>query len=323
MAAMKEFNQTAAHVSYFIISGFPELQDWPSQTILFSVFLLIYIATLLENIMFVVIIKLDENLHSPMYAFIFQLALLDLSIPSVTVPEMLHYLLTKDNAIGFVACIFQMSLFRIFNTTEGLILTVMAYDRYQAICNPLHYHSVMTIKYASWLSIYCWTAAVATVVPSVYLTLVTPLCGRNVILNFYCDYSSITALACGDTRFHSAISLSLGLISMFTILGFVTFSYAQILLQVLGIASPEDRWKAFSTCASHLFVISVFMLVTVFVAICSRILNISDNAVIMAAVVQNILPPLANPIIYCLKTKEIRRSLVKLVKRSVIGSHGR
>ncbi|XP_043938256.1 olfactory receptor 10J4-like [Protopterus annectens] len=311
---MAESNQTAFHISHFIIVGFPGIQDLPSRIILFTIFLLLYTVTVLENIIFITIIKVDEKLHSPMYILIFNLAVLDLSLPSVTIPNMLQYLLTDYKAIEFSACILQMFLFRVLNVAEGFMLAVMAYDRYQAICNPLRYHAVMTDKCTIRLSACCWIIAAVTAVPSTYSILSTPLCGHNLIFNFFCDNVSIIALACANPKLLSVITLCLGLIGMVTVLFFVVFSYTKILLLVLSVAKSEELWKAFSTCASHLLVIAVYIFATAFVAIFSRLPGISKDAVIMAGVIQNILPPLVNPMIYCLKTKEIRTSIRRLAK---------
>ncbi|XP_043938287.1 olfactory receptor 6B1-like [Protopterus annectens] len=313
-----EFNETTSQVSYFIIVGFPGLQDWPSRTALFSVFFVIYVVVLFENIVLMVIIKWDEKLHSPMYIFIFNLTLLDLTIPSVTIPKMLCYLMSDDNSIGFRTCIAQMTLFLIFNGAEGLILAAMAYDRYQAICNPLNYHSVVTNNIAIRLSLCCWTAAIASVSPSVYFILIKQFCGQNIIFYFFCNSASIAALGCSTSKTFSTITLFLGLVPTLVILFSVVFSYTKILLAVLAFGNSENRWKAFSTCASHLIVLAIFFLILAFVSIFSRVPGISADAVILAGVIQNIFPPLVNPIIYCLKTKEIRISIVRLMKTNII-----
>ncbi|XP_043938244.1 olfactory receptor 6N1-like [Protopterus annectens] len=312
---MEEWNHNISSFTHFVIAGIPEIQDIKSRIILFVLFLVIYTITVIENLIFIIVIKSDHGLHSPMYLFICNLAILDLLIPSVTVPEMLYYLITEDRSIAFGPCITQMAFYLTFLVTEAVTLVVMAYDRYQAICNPLHYPTVMTTKHAFMLSALCWMVGCVRTIPYIYFVLNAPFCGPNRIEYFCCDYVSIMLLACADVSVESTydkiVSLMLITVQLFLIL----FSYRKITVEVSKISSSEGQRKAFSTCASHLLVISVFYLAVVFVLISYSVPGFSEQVRTLAALVQNVLPPLANPVIYCIKTKEIRTSITKLIKK--------
>ncbi|XP_043938277.1 olfactory receptor 10J4-like [Protopterus annectens] len=316
-AAYERQNVTVPHVSYFIIVGFSGLEDWPSRSILFSVFLVIYIVTVVENVTFVLVIKLDCRLHSPMYIFICNLAILDILNPSATVPEMLYYTISNDKSIYFAPCFFQMAFYLAVNITEGFTIVVMAYDRYQAICNPLFYPSKMTNIFAIKLAILSWMPG--TVVGFLYIYLVHTVffCGPNKIMNYFCDYTMIMELACSDVTLQVKVSLLQSLLFLSALICCITFSYVKILISVFKVASSEGRWKAFSTCASHLLVIAVHMLVLAFVLIAYRIPGFSSDVLTLASVLQNVIPSLVNPIIYCLKTTEIRTSFIKILKRNM------
>ncbi|XP_043938243.1 olfactory receptor 6N1-like [Protopterus annectens] len=311
---MEEWNLTASSVTNFIIAGIPRLQEVKSQTILFATLLLIYALTFTENIIFIIVITFDHALHSPMYLFICNVAFLDLLIPSVTIPEM-YYLITEDSSIAFGPCITQMALYLCFLGTESLMLVAMAYDRYQAICNPLLYPTAMTTKHAFMLSAFCWTIGSVRTVPHIYLVLTAPFCGPNRIEYFCCDYVSIILLACAEMSLQIMYDQIVSIIIVLAELFLIACSYVKIIAAVFRINSAEGRKKAFSTCASHLLVISVFYLVIAFVLISYSMPEFSEQVRSLAAVVQNIFPPLVSPIIYCLKTKEIRNSIRKLIKK--------
>ncbi|XP_043938247.1 olfactory receptor 6B1-like [Protopterus annectens] len=313
---MEEQNLTASHLTYFIIAGIPGLKDWKTQTALFVIFFLIYTITIIENFVFIIVIAFDHALHSPMYLFICNLAFLDLVIPSVTIPEMLYYLITEDNSIAFGPCIMQMYLYLSFLITESFTLVIMAYDRYQAICNPLLYPTIITTKHAFRLCAFCWTIGNMEAILRVCFVMSTSFCGPNKIKYFCCDYSSIILLACADVSIQSAYDKIMSLCIISVQLFLVLFSYGKIIIAVSRITSAEGQRKAFSTCASHLLVIGVFFLALAFVLISYGVPEISAQVRTLASIMQNTIPPLVNPIIYCAKTKEIRTSIAKLINKS-------
>ncbi|MGH0154416.1 UNVERIFIED_CONTAM: hypothetical protein FKN15_067519 [Acipenser sinensis] len=319
---MASYNQTATNISEFIVNGFSGLQDDQSQLILFVFFITIYIITLFGNLSILILIALDEALHTPMYLLISVLAFLDVCIPSVTVPKMLTNFIFNSKSIVFGACFTQTFFYLGIGSTESFILMVMAYDRYVAICNPLHYSTIMTNKHVIKLCIFCWIGGMMIPVVPLYVALRLPFCGPNVVLHCFCDYSAVVKLACADVTLNAVVSLTIAMSVLLIPLAFIVFSYIKIISSVLKVASTEGRKKAFSTCASHMFVIVIFYVVAVLVFISYRITGFSSDVRIMAAVLQNVLPPMVNPIIYCLKTKDIRKSFYKFLQRRKVAGHG-
>ncbi|XP_043938237.1 olfactory receptor 8B3-like [Protopterus annectens] len=312
---MEYQNYTASSITHFIIAGIPGLQDWKERIALAIVFFVIYTVTIIANLIFLIIIKLDHALHSPMYLFICNLAFLDLLIPSVTIPEMLYYLITEDGFIAFGPCIMQMYCYLSFLVAEAFTLVGMAYDRYQAICNPLGYSTVMTTKHVFILSALSWAVGIIEAMIHVYFVLTATFCGPNRIEYFCCNYAPIILLACTDVSVHNQYNMGISLIIISVQLSLILYSYGKIITAVLRISSIEGQSKAFSTCASHVLVISVFFLVLAFLFISYGMSGIPDQIRTLAAIIQNLLPSLVNPIIYCLKTKEIRISITKMLTK--------
>ncbi|XP_043938246.1 olfactory receptor 6B1-like [Protopterus annectens] len=317
---MTDWNYTDASAMHFVFVGIPGLQEMEIRMTLFVFFLAIYIITLIENFFFLLAIKLDHTLQSPMYLFICNLAILDILIPSVTIPEMLYFLIVENGTIAFGPCIMQMYFYLSLLITESFTLVAMAYDRYQAICNPLHYATIMTTNYAFALSALCWTIGIMRGAPYVYFVLTASFCGPKRIEYFCCDYSSIILLACTDVTIQNASDKIISLIIISVQLFLVLFSYGKIISAVLRISSFEGQRKAFSTCASHPLVISVFYLIIALVLVSYAVPGFSEQVRSLAAIVQNIIPSLVNPIIYCIKTKEIRVSIIKLINKYKLGS---
>ncbi|XP_043938241.1 olfactory receptor 2D2-like [Protopterus annectens] len=313
------WNLSTTSVAYFTIAGIPGLHEMTSRIILFMFFLIIYTIAFIENFAIVIVIKVDHALHSPMYFLICNLAFLDLLIPSVTIPEMLYYIITEDRSIAFGPCVIQMACYLTFLVTECVILVVMAYDHYQAICNPLLYPTIMTTKHVVVLSAFCWMVGIVEAVLRVCFILNAPFCGPNKIEYFCCDYSSIILLACADVYVQSTYDKIMSLILVSLQVFLVLFSYGKIISAVLRISSAEGRRKAFSTCASHFLVIGVFYFVIAFVLISYGVPGFSEQVRTLAAIVQNIVPPLVNPVIYCAKTKEIRVSIIKFINKWKLG----
>nr|XP_015217297.1 PREDICTED: putative olfactory receptor 13C6 [Lepisosteus oculatus] len=277
---MSTTNYTGSSITEFIIIGFPGLQDQGSKTILFFVFLVVYLIIVLGNLLIILIFVFDKSLHTPMYVLICNLAFLDISIPSITLPKMLARFMFDSSIISFEACFAQMFLFMSLGIAEGFLLTVMAYDRYLAICNPLHYPSKMTnslaIKHVLTTThvLWCWVGGfLAKTIPTI-LAVRLPFCGPDKILHCWCDHFSILRLACANIVINSILGLTIALSVLFIPLFLILLSSACIYISY-------------------------------------RVPGTAVDLRIMAAVFQNVIPPLVNPIIYCLRMKEIRTSLVK------------
>ncbi|XP_043938278.1 olfactory receptor 5V1-like [Protopterus annectens] len=313
---MAQKNQSDFLISHFIITGFDGLQNSQFRITVFMFFLLIYIMTLLGNIVFLLIIKQNVHLHSPMYLFICNLAVLDICLTSVTVPQVMHQLLWNDSYIEFKSCIVQMGLFICFNVTECFMLAVMAYDRYQAICNPLYYPTVMSNGHASRLAVSCWVPGILVGVGHTWTVFTLPFCGPNKIVYYFCEHLSIIILSCIDVSTYSLITVTLVLVIMCIVMCFIALTYMKILVTVTKVASPGGHQKAFSTCVSHLIVIFVFICVQGGILLSYQIRDSYLSLSVLVGVFQNIFPPLMNPIIYCLKTKEIRLSFLKMLQKN-------
>ncbi|XP_028646152.2 olfactory receptor 6N1-like [Erpetoichthys calabaricus] len=312
---MSDTNQTAFLIKEFIIVGFPGFQDQASKKALFTFFLIAYFLVLTLNLLLIGIFIMDRNLHTPMYCLVCSLAILDIVLSINTVPRMLALFISDSRSTPFVTCFAQIYFFLGLSSAECFLLGLMAYDRHIAICKPLHYPSIMTNNRILKLIICSWLGGFLIPVIAVSLALRFPFCGPNKINQCFSDYSSVLILACGDILITTYVALALGLSIIFIPLIYIIFSYTKIIRSVLNISSSTGRKKAFSTCGTHLLVISLFLFLAAGVFVSYRIPGASVDLRIMAAVLQNVFPPLINPIIYCLRTKEIRDSIMKTLRK--------
>ncbi|MBN3304484.1 O11H6 protein, partial [Amia calva] len=251
-----------------------------------------------------------------MYILICNLAILDISLISITIPKMLAVFMFDSKFISFGACFTQMFFFMSLGTTEGFLLTVMAYDRYLAIFHPLCYSTMMTNGLVMRHVLWCWAGGFLSMLAPLILVVRLPFCGPDKVLHCFCDHSSVLRLACAIIVINSILGLTFALSVLLIPLTLILLSNVKIVRLVLQISGTEGRAKAFSTCGSHLLVISVFFLTAIGVYISYRVPGTSAVLHVMAAVFQNVFPPLVNLIIFCLRTKEIRDSLVKTLKKS-------
>ncbi|KAG2456876.1 OLF49 protein, partial [Polypterus senegalus] len=311
-------NESNPVVQEFIIVGLPGIQDRCSKNILFSALLLLYLCIILGNLLIMFAFLTDHAMHTPMYSLIFSLAFLDLMSSTTTVPKFLTVLISDSGVISITACFTQMFLYGFLKAAEALLLGVMAYDHYLAICNPLHYFTI-TCNNLVWKLIFCcWALAFCIVVIPLTATIRLPFCGPNKLVNFFCDHSTVIKLACGDHLISTYTGISVGLCTVLGPSVYIVYSYVRILRSVFKIESSHGRRKALSTCSSHLLVLSVFYLVGAGVLISSRIPYNSGDVPVIAAFLRSVTPPLVNPIIYCLKTKEMQAHLVKMIKKKRI-----
>ena len=228
------------------------------QILLFGLFSLFYVLTLLGNGVILGLISLDPRLHTPMYFFLSHLAIVDISYASNNVPKMLVNLLNKKNTISFVPCIMQTFLYMAFAHTECLILVVMSHDRYVAICRPLCYSVIMSWRVCTVQAVASWTCGSLLALVHVGLILRLPFCGPHEINHFFCEILSVLKLACADTKLNQLVIFAASVFVLVGPLCLVLGSYARILAAILRIQSAEGRRKAFSTCSSHLCVVGLF-----------------------------------------------------------------
>ncbi|XP_075421226.1 olfactory receptor 5V1-like [Ascaphus truei] len=302
-------------VQTFILLGFSHLPHL--RLFLVSVFSLLYIFTLLGNGLIIILIKTDHRLHTPMYFFLANLSLMDLLYPSVTVPKMIWDLVFREGVISFHGCIAQLFFFITFASNECLFLSVMAFDRYLAICKPLHYGTIMSHRMCLKLTGGAWVTGFLYSVIHTVLTNSMLFCGPNLINHFFCDIPPLFQLACSDITFNMMCVF----VSVF-VMGVCNFSitlssYTGIVTIILRIKSREGRMKAVSTCASHLMVVSMYygtLLITYFRPMSSY----SQSRDRTAAVIYTTVTPVLNPVIYSLRNKDVKRALKKILWKGAI-----
>ncbi|XP_050791904.1 olfactory receptor 5V1-like [Gopherus flavomarginatus] len=301
-------NQTK--VTEFILLGLSS--DPQVQIFLFLMFLVIYLVTLVGNILIMLVIRADSHLHTPMYFFLFHLSLVDICYSSITVPTMLMNFLAKHKIISVNGCITQMFFFILLAGTEVFILSAMAYDRYAAICDPLYYMEMMSKEICVQLVSGAWTIGLLYALLNMVFTFKLHFCGPNQICHFSCELPSLLQLSCTDTFTNQVV-----LLASAVILGAISFlltliSYIHIISTILRMPSVQGKRKAFSTCSSHLIVVGLLYLAAFIQYTKSR--SVSSVAVDEIVSIQySILTPILNPIIYSLKNEEVKTALRNLL----------
>ncbi|XP_028611709.1 olfactory receptor 148 [Grammomys surdaster] len=288
----------------FILLGIPQTKGL--ETLLFMVFLFIYIFTLLGNLLIFIAIVSSSSLHTPMYFFLGLLSIFDMLFPSVTCPKMLIYLSGQSPAISYKGCIAQLFFYHFLGSTEGCLYSVMAYDRYVAICHPLRYMLIMkpgvclSLVIVSWL-IGCLQSGILT-----FFTFQLTYCGPNHVDHFFCDIPAVLPLACTDNKLAQKVgSINVGFLALMLLFS-VCVSYVHIGVAILRIRSAEGRQKAFSTCSAHLTAI-LCAYGPVIIIYLQRTPNPLLGAVVQ--ILNNIVSPMLNSLIYSLRNKEVKRAL--------------
>ncbi|KAM6181555.1 olfactory receptor 4E2 [Erethizon dorsatum] len=306
---MDALNQT--RVTEFVFLGLTD--NWVLEKLFFMAFSVTYVLTLLGNVLIVVTIVLTARLHTPMYFFLSNLSFIDICHSSVTVPKMLEGLLLERKTVSFNNCIAQLFFLHLFACAEIFLLTIMAYDRYVAICTPLHYPSVMKMRVCVQLVSALWLGGTAHSLVQTFLTIRLPYCGPNVIDSYFCDVPPVIKLACTDTYLIGMLIVSnSGTISLTCFLALVA-SYTVILVS-LRKHSGEGRRKALSTCSAH------FMVVALFFGPCIFIYTRPDTSFSIDKVVSvfyTVITPLLNPLIYTLRNEEVKSAMKQLRQRQV------
>ena len=275
------------------------------QMLLFGLFSLFYVLTLLGNGVILGLISLDPRLHTPMYFFLSHLAIVDISYASNNVPKMLVNLLNKKNTISFVPCIMQTFLYMAFAHTECLILVVMSHDRYVAICHPLRYSVIMSWRVCTVQAVASWTCGSLLALVHVGLILRLPFCGPHEINHFFCEILSVLKLACADTKLNQVVILAASVFVLVGPLCLVLGSYARILAAILRIQSAEGRRKAFSTCSSHLCVVGLFFGSAIVMYMSPKSRHPEEQQKILS-LFYSLFNPMLNPLIYSLRNKEVK-----------------
>ncbi|XP_046955221.1 olfactory receptor 13C7-like [Lynx rufus] len=295
----------------FILQG---LSEYPKvEKLLFVMCLMMYLVILLGNSTLIILILLDSRLHTPMYFFLGNLSLLDICYTSSFTPSVLIHFLSKKKTISFTRCVVQMSVSYTMGSTECVLLAVMAYDRYVAICNPLRYPIIMSKALCIQMAALSWGLGFLNSLTETILAIRLPFCGKNVINQFVCEILAFVKLACADISLNE-IAIMLGnVIFLFSPLLLICISYIFILSTVLRINSAEGRKKAFSTCSAHLTVVTVFYGTILFTYMKPKSKDSAFDKLI--TLFYGVVTPMLNPIIYSLRNTEVLGAMRKLMRR--------
>ncbi|XP_065421237.1 olfactory receptor 11A1-like [Chrysemys picta bellii] len=304
-------NQTG--VTEFILLGFGNLPEL--QVLLFLLFLVIYIVTMAGNILIVVLVVADQHLHTPMYFFLGNLSCLETCYTSNILPMLLASLLTGDRTISVAGCIVQLYCFACLVATECCLLAVMSYDRYLAICKPLHYAALMNDQFSLQLAVGSWLSGFTVSTNTACWMSQMIFCGPNEIDHFFCDYIALLKLSCSDTSKMVLVIFLLSFIMILLPFLLTLTSYVCIISTILRIPSTTGRQKAFSTCSSHLIMVTIFYGTLIIVYMLPDTAELRDLNKVLS-VFYTVLTPLANPLIYSLRNKEVKESLRKALSKT-------
>ncbi|XP_037360256.1 olfactory receptor 7A10-like [Talpa occidentalis] len=303
------------HVSEFFLLGLskePELQP-----LIFGLFLSMYLITVFGNLLIILAVSLDSHLHTPMYFFLANLSFVDICFTSTTIPKMLQNIHTQSKVITYRACITQMYFFIIFAILDNFLLAAMAYDRFVAICHPLHYMVIMNSQLCGLLVMISWIMSSLNSLLQSLMVLRLSFCSVLEIPHFFCEINQVARLACSDTFLNDIVLyFAIGLLGGGPLTG-ILYSYSKIVSSICGIPSIQGKYKAFSTCASHLSVVSLFYCTGLGVYLSSAA-SLSSHASAIASVMYTVVTPMLNPFIYSLRNKDIKSALKKIIGMVVI-----
>ncbi|XP_028369777.1 olfactory receptor 2D2-like [Phyllostomus discolor] len=304
---MQEINQS--HVTEFILLGFSFSPR--TMPLLFSAFLMIYLLVILGNSTITILICLDSRLHKPMYFFIGILSLLDVCYTTTTVPQMLAHMASQKKTISFARCVAQMYIFLVLGVTESWLFAIMSIDRYVAICHPLRYKVIMSPLLCGVMVIFCGLWGVISALLYTVFAMRLPYCGPNKINHFFCEVPAILKLACADTSVNDRVDFILGFSVILVPLFLILVVYVNILVAILRIRSAQGRLKAFSTCASHITVVTMFCVpaMVMYMKPGSEATPEEDKKL---ALFYNVISAFLNPIIYSLRNKDVKGAFLKV-----------
>ncbi|KAM4707058.1 olfactory receptor 5V1-like [Discoglossus pictus] len=292
----------------FLILGLTDIPEL--KPFLFCILIFIYVLTVAGNMTIILITQLDKSLHKPMYIFLTNLSFLDICYTSSTMPKMLQTLLAKRKSILIAHCITQMYLFLAFVGTECVLLGIMSYDRFVAICNPLRYSVIMSHKVCITLSVIPWLCGIVNSVVHTVFTFRLHFCSSNKINYFYCDIPPLLSLSCDDTSVNEILLLSIGVFIGWTPFLCILVSYIYIIITIIKIKSSEGRRKAFSTCAAHLIVVVLYYGSAIFNYV-RPISSYSLGKDRIISVLYSVVTPMLNPLIYTLKNQEVKKAMCR------------
>ncbi|XP_004706259.1 olfactory receptor 1361-like [Echinops telfairi] len=313
---MSEANQSS--VSEFLLLGLSR-HPQQQQQFLFVLFLSMYLATVLGNLLIILAISKDSHLHTPMYFFLSNLSFVDICFSSTIVPNMLTNTLSSD-IMSFLECLTQLYFLIALADMDNFLLAVMAYDRFVAVCHPLHYTTKMTPQLCILLVTGSWVIAILNALLHTLLMARLSFCADNTIPHFFCDMTALLKLSCSDTHLNEMMSLTEGGLIITIPFVCILASYICITSAVLRVPSTKGKWKAFSTCGSHLATVSLFYgtIIAVYFNPSSSHSTDKDTA---ATVLYTVVTPMLNPFIYSLRNKDIKGALTKIISMNCYVKH--
>ncbi|XP_073498369.1 olfactory receptor 5V1-like [Phyllobates terribilis] len=287
------------------------------QIICFVIFLVMYIMTLAGNVLLVIVVRINSKLQTPMYFFLSNLSIIDICFSSTIVPKILINTISEDRSISILGCAFQMYFHLALGATECILLAIMAYDRFVAICKPLHYTNIMSKILCSCLAAGSWSFCFMNSAIHVVLTFHLPYCRSHHINHFFCEMPPFFQLSCKDTWFNELAMYISAVIIASSSFVLTLISYVHIIYTILKIRSSQGRQKAFSTCASHLTVVSLYYVTIMFMYMRPRSMH-SPETDKTVSILYTAVTPMLNPIIYSMRNKDVKSTIkIKLIRQSV------
>ncbi|XP_014696764.3 olfactory receptor 7A17-like [Equus asinus] len=295
-------------VSEFLLLGLSE--ELKLEPFIFGLFLSMYLITVFGNLFIILAVSSDSHLHTPMYFFFSNLSFVDICSTSTTIPKMLLNIQTQSKGITYEGCITQMYFFVLFVMLDIFLLTVMAYDRFVAICHPLNYRVVMNPRLCALLVLVSWILSALDSLLQSLMVLQLSFCTYLEIPHFFCELNQMVQLACSDTFLNDMVTYFVAVLLAGGPFAGILYSYFKIVSSIRGISSAQGKYKAFSTCASHLSVVSLFYYTGLGVYLSSAATHSSHSSA-TASVMYTVVTPMLNPFIYCLRNKDMERALKK------------
>ncbi|XP_013376267.1 PREDICTED: olfactory receptor 6C4-like isoform X2 [Chinchilla lanigera] len=298
----------------FILLGLTDVLE--IQVLIFIFLFLTYIFSIIGNLTIITLTLLDSHLQTPMYYFLHNFSFLEISFTSTFTPRLLFSILTGNKTISFAGCFTQYFFAIFFGATEFYLLTAMSYDRYVAICKPLHYTTIMNNRVCTQLVLCSWLCGFLIILFPITLTSQLDFCASNVLNHYYCDYGPLLEISCSDTSALELIDFILAIMTLVVTLVLVVVSYTSIIRTILKIPSSQQRKKAFSTCSSHLMVISLSYGSCIFMYIKPS----AKEGVVFnkgVAVLNTSVAPLLNPFIYSLRNKQVKQAFKYVMRKTV------
>lgn len=302
-----------SQVTEFIILGLPHLEGMNST--LFVVVFLLYLLCIAGNSLIIVVVMLDHHLQTPMYFFLCNFAVIEMGHTSAFMPKLMGNLISGTTTICFHCCMAQMFFYFVFGATEFFILAVMSIDRYLAICKPLRYTTIMTSNVCLQLALAAWFGGFLSIFPEFLMLVRLPFCGVNVINHFYCDLGPLLKIAGGDTKHIELLFFLIGASVTLTSLLLTLLSYIFIITTILRFPSSSGRQKAFSTCASHLIVVSILYGAVIFIYLRPTVKTSALSLNKVVAILNMMVAPALNPFIYTIRNHDVQEALRKAFGR--------